>query len=74
VSEKLVSFRDLRPLGIPYCRLHLNRLVDRKLFPEPVWGSPNRKYWRLADVERWIASRPTIRPHFPPAGGADAAD
>jgi predicted DNA-binding transcriptional regulator AlpA len=32
------------------------------MFPEPVWLSPNRKVWRAADVDRWLASRPTTRP------------
>jgi Prophage CP4-57 regulatory protein (AlpA) len=62
VSEVFLTFFDLRPRGVKFCRLHINRMVEGGTFPEPVWLSPNRKVWRAADIDRWLASRPTTRP------------
>jgi predicted DNA-binding transcriptional regulator AlpA len=62
VHEIFVAFPELRSHGIPYCRLHVNRLIARNLFPAAVWLSANRKVWRLSDIERWKASRPEARP------------
>jgi hypothetical protein len=73
-EDVFVPFRELRDHGIPYCRLHVNRLVERKIFPEPVWLSPNRKVWRLNDIRRYKATRPTSRPTFPFGAADDAAD
>jgi len=73
-EEIFVTFRELRDHGIRYCRLHVNRLVERKIFPEPVWLSPNRKVWRLSDIRQYKATRPTSRPAFPTEESSDAAD
>jgi hypothetical protein len=74
VSEVFLAFSELRPRGVKFCRLHLNRLVEQGMFPEPVWLSPNRKVWRAGDVDRWLATRPTSRPALPVAEeAADAA-
>ena len=47
---------------IPYCRLHINRLIDRGIFPQAVWLGPNRKVWRTSDIEDYLANRPETRP------------
>jgi predicted DNA-binding transcriptional regulator AlpA len=62
MQEVYVSYPELRQLGIPFCRLHVNRLTKAGRFPEAVWFGNNRKLWRLSDIERWLASRPTKRP------------
>jgi hypothetical protein len=62
VQELFVAFGELRNHGIPYCRLHINRLIEKDLFPEAVWLSNNRKVWRLSDIERWKATRSSSRP------------
>ena len=61
-QEIFVTFPELRDLGIPYCRLHINRLMARGQFPMAIWLSPNRKVWRLSEIERFKATRPTSRP------------
>jgi predicted DNA-binding transcriptional regulator AlpA len=53
-----VDFPGLRPLGITYCRIHLNRLIARGEFPAPRQLSANRVAWRLCDVRAWMDSRP----------------
>jgi hypothetical protein len=65
VPEVFLSYADLRGRGIKYCRLHLNRLIQKELFPEAVWLSPNRKAWKLRDIERFERERPTNRPSMP---------
>lgn len=56
-----LSFPELRAHGVPYCRVHLNRLIDRGDFPPSRRLSPNRVAWRLADIEHWKATRPVAR-------------
>jgi hypothetical protein len=76
-GERLVPYRGLSAYGIRYCRLHLNRMVDKEQFPAPIWLGPNRKVWRLSDIERFLATRPTVRPPFPGSrskAASDAAD
>ena len=65
MQEIYVSFPELRPQHqIPYCRLHVNRLMARGEFPQAIWLSPNRKVWKLSEIEAWKASRGTVRPVF----------
>ena len=56
-----ISYCDLRVLGIPYTRVHLNRLIHKGLFPPPVRLSPNRIAWRMSDLLAWQMSRPCAR-------------
>ena len=67
--EVFLNYRDLRDHGILFCRLHINRLMANGLFPQAIWLSANRKCWRLSEIERFKASRPTSRPAFPSAEG-----
>jgi predicted DNA-binding transcriptional regulator AlpA len=60
-GKLLLSFADLRALGVSYSRWHLYRLVREDKFPRPVALGPEpctRKAWRAADIERWLAERP----------------
>ena len=57
-SDRLVAFANLPHYGIRYTRVHLRRLIARKLFPPPLQISPNRVAWRESDLNAWIASRP----------------
>jgi predicted DNA-binding transcriptional regulator AlpA len=70
VQEIYISFRELRQHGIQYCRLHVNRLVERGVFPAPVWFSSNRKLWRMSEIENWLATRGTARPAMQAADAA----
>jgi prophage regulatory protein len=64
-NKLLLSFADLRALGVSYSRWHLYRLVRKNKFPRPVALGPEpcaRKAWRAADIERWLAERPYYAP------------
>jgi prophage regulatory protein len=62
VQEVFISYPELRAHGIPFTRIHINRLIARNLFPQAVWLSANRKVWRLSDIEQWLAERSSERP------------
>jgi hypothetical protein len=56
-----ISYDELRDHGVPWTRVHLNRLIEQGLFPAPHQLSTNRIAWTLDDLERWKASRPLAR-------------
>lgn len=57
----LLSFLDLRARGVPFTRVHLNRLMETGQFPRAVEVSANRIAWDSRAIDEWIASRP-LRP------------
>jgi hypothetical protein len=56
-----ISYAELRDHGAPWCRVHVNRLVEQGLFPAPHRLSTHRIAWRLTDLEAWASSRPLAR-------------
>jgi predicted DNA-binding transcriptional regulator AlpA len=55
---KVVPFRKLESdYGIPFCRVHINRLVAAGKFPAPVRLSVNRIVWHHADLVEYLRSR-----------------
>ena len=57
-----VPFGELnKTYGITYCRVHVNRLMERGEFPMAIKLSPNRIAWRAQEIEDWLASRPAAR-------------
>jgi prophage regulatory protein len=61
VGRIFVSYPGLKDLGIPFTRVHLNRLISAGKFPAPVALSTQRIAWKIGDIEAWIESRPTVR-------------
>lgn len=45
-----------------YTPQHIYRLERAGKFPARIRMGQNRVAWRLADVEKWFADRPTVRP------------
>ncbi len=56
-----VRFHDLVAAGIVRNWPTLLRLIDQENFPPGVMIGRNTRAWALADVEAWLASRPTAR-------------
>jgi predicted DNA-binding transcriptional regulator AlpA len=56
-----VRFHDLRAVGIVSNWPQLYNLIDDYDFPPGVLLSPNIRAWDIAEVQRWLASRPSER-------------
>lgn len=59
---KLLSFDELRSMGIRYSRVHLSRLVKAERFPRPVQLGAGRVAWVETEIHDWIAERAARRP------------
>jgi predicted DNA-binding transcriptional regulator AlpA len=84
LAKLLVSYRELRELGITLSREHITRLVRQAKFPRPIrLGSDDqsaKSYWRYADILAWIDERaavsdtlPTQRGNLPPTRPSSCA-
>src|SRR5262245_60234744 len=60
-----VRFHDIQAAGIAGSWTQLNRLIDEEGFPVGCMLSPNIRAWKLAEVEAWLATRPTERKSVP---------
>ena len=56
-TADLLTFADIKLLGIPYSRAHLYRLIKAGKFPRPVRLSEARVAFRQADLRQWIELR-----------------
>ena len=57
LPHRLLSFDDLKVLGIVNNRMTLMRWIKFQNFPEPIRLGPNTIRWRASRVERWLAER-----------------
>jgi prophage regulatory protein len=55
MSENLISYRDLKPKGIPYSKPHLWRLEKAGKFPERVPLGPGRYGYVESEIDSYIA-------------------
>lgn len=57
----LISYQELKEMGIVYSPKYIRLKVRRGQFPKPVKGSRSRKegpfQWRYSDVLKWIESK-----------------
>jgi prophage regulatory protein len=65
VKKRLVTYKELRDYGIPYCRTHLDRLEDANEFPRRIPLGRCRVVWELAEIEEWVQSRLLFRNQAP---------
>ena len=54
--QELLSFADLKLVGVPYSREHIWRLVRDGKFPKPVkfGGANSRCFFRRSEIQEWI--------------------
>lgn len=60
----LVGYDELKQMGVPYTKTHLNRLANAGEFPKPIKLGParnSRKAWLKDDIDAWLQQRITIR-------------
>jgi predicted DNA-binding transcriptional regulator AlpA len=56
-----LRFPDLVGRGIVNSRMTLHRLIRDHEFPAGVLLTPNARAWSEAEIDAWIASRPTAK-------------
>ncbi|MGH7074018.1 MAG: helix-turn-helix transcriptional regulator [Stellaceae bacterium] len=54
--RRLLGYPDLRDLGIPYSRVHLDRREKAGTFPRRVHLGANRVAWREEEITAWLAA------------------
>ena len=60
-----VRYRDLVASGIVANWTTLLRLIDVEGFPAGTMIGANTRAWRVDEIERWLASRPTAKKVMP---------
>ncbi len=51
---QLLTFQQMKARGVPFCRVHLMRLVKAKRFPSPIRIGQNRIVWDADEVDRHL--------------------
>jgi len=66
---QFLRFADLRERKIVENYPQLRLMIDRYGFPEGVLLSPNRRGWRISEIEQWLSQRPTQSSAYKPQPG-----
>ena len=64
--RKRLRYRDLLEAGVVTNRVTLKNWIRAEGFPPGQMTGPNSRTWSEAEVERWLASRPTGAKSPPP--------
>ena len=56
-----IDYNGLLRKGVFNSRMTLWRAIRDRGFPEGILITPSRRVWSEADVDAWIASRPTSK-------------
>jgi predicted DNA-binding transcriptional regulator AlpA len=60
-ESRLLRFSDLQARGIVVNWTTLHRWVARGNFPPGRYLGPSTRVWTEAEIEEWLASRPTSK-------------
>jgi predicted DNA-binding transcriptional regulator AlpA len=60
----LLRFRDIKECGIAASWSQLRNLIKKYGFPLGRMISPNVRAWHEAEIDSWLASRPTAGPEL----------
>lgn len=60
-SKALIKFKHLQQRGIVNSFAQLKNLIDRHGFPSGFFLGSNSRVWFEADIDEWIANRPTTQ-------------
>ena len=59
---KVLSYRDLFPKkGVPYSRVHTDRLEAAGKFPKRIYLSENTVVWSEEEIDAWLEARAAER-------------
>lgn len=57
-SVRALRFPELKSeKGIPYSRVHIDRLEKQRKFPSRFYLGPNSVAWNEAEIDRWLEAR-----------------
>jgi len=59
---RFLNYSALRDKGVPYTRVHLNRLINADKFPAPIALSNKRIAWVESEIDEWMARLVENRP------------
>lgn len=62
----LVTYADLKGLGIRLSRKWVNHLSEQGAFPKPFRLTPRRLVWRLSEILAWIDAQEAFHRRNPP--------
>ena len=62
---KFVRYQDLKALGIPFSRVHVDRLQKAGQFPKKIKLGLNTAVYSQTEVEQYLASRLAARNEKP---------
>jgi predicted DNA-binding transcriptional regulator AlpA len=65
MTDHFLRYPDLRARGIVNNRPALKNLIDKAEFPSGRMLGPNSRAWTEAEVDEWLAARPTARKPAP---------
>jgi prophage regulatory protein len=54
---RFYRFPDLRAAGVPFTRVHIQRLEDKGQFPKRVRLGANTVVWVVDEVDQWVGAR-----------------
>lgn len=58
---RFIRYQQLRERGIPWTRVHLNRLIKAGEFPAPVSLGGNSIAWVESEIDEWAEQRAAAR-------------
>jgi prophage regulatory protein len=61
VSLKLLRFRDLKAMGVPWSRMHIDRLERDGKFPKRVQLGESTVAWLENEVEEFLSAKVAAR-------------
>lgn len=62
ISHKILRFADLKSAGVPWCRMHIDRLERDGRFPKRVRLGPGTVGWVEAEIAEFISAAMNARP------------
>ena len=61
LARVLYAYVELKQLGIPWSRPHINNLIRKGEFPAPLEISPNRLVWPASEIMEFVDNLPRRR-------------
>ncbi len=60
-AQKILRFTDLKEAGVPWCRMHIDRLERKGKFPKRVRLGPGTIGWVESEIAAFISNAMNAR-------------